>query len=78
MFQRLKYDPEVEEFELENGKKIIRYIRESPMGGFSRASKYFGTFYEECIFDNDGNLISKKIKENPYYEPYESSNKNEI
>lgn len=61
-------NPEVEEFELENGnKKIIKYINPSTLNeGFCRAWKYNAKYYFEYIYDSEGNLISKKIKPNPY------------
>lgn len=66
-------DNQVEDFELENGKKIIRYVDRCIFKeGFCWSWKYTAKYYFEYIYDYDGNLISKKIKENPHYTPYES------
>lgn len=66
-------NPEIEEFELENGKKIIKYVNRSTLNkGFCRSWKDNAKYYFEYIYDSEGNLISKKLKENPYYTPYKS------
>lgn len=51
---------------LDDGKLIKLYIHKANIGFIERERDY-ASHYLEQVFDNQNNLISEVIKENPYY-----------
>ena len=51
---------------LDDGKLIKLYIHKANIGFIERKRDY-ASHYLEQVFDNQNNLISEIIKENPYY-----------
>ena len=52
--------------QVKNGKKINIYLKKV-QGGFVEECKCFGTHLLEQVFDENNDLISEVIKENPHH-----------
>ena len=68
MIRMFKEDPEREEFELDDGKKVLIYVEyDEEINQFQESTKFFGDFLIEYIYDKNGKLISKELKKNPNF-----------
>ena len=61
-----------EVFKLKNGKQINIYLKKV-QGGYMEECKCFGSHILEQILDENNNVISEVIKENPYYTEFDFS-----
>ena len=61
-------DVSEEKKELTDGRVFIRhYVKYDPFQkGYLDSTRFWGSHYVECIYNHNGELISKQLKENKF------------
>ncbi|WP_407422327.1 hypothetical protein [Methanobrevibacter sp.] len=64
----IENDVSEEKKELTDGRVVIRhYVRYDPsQDGYLDSTRFWGSHYIECIYNSNGGLISKTLKENKF------------